>query len=41
MTKHTAHGSIQSVWQDNGFGELQRISFAALINRIQAGWREL
>jgi hypothetical protein len=41
MTRHTQHGSIPSVWQDDGFGRLQRISFAALIARIESGWREL
>lgn len=29
------------MWQDDGFGTLHRISFAALINRIASGWREL
>jgi hypothetical protein len=41
MTKHTTRGSIPSVWQDDGFGGLQRISFAALIARIESGWVEL
>lgn len=41
MTKHTSHGSIPSIWQDDGFGTLRRITFAALINRISSGWREL
>lgn len=41
MTRHTERGSVPSVWQDDGFGTLHRISFAALINRIAAGWREL
>jgi hypothetical protein len=41
MTRHTSHGSIPSVWQDDGFGILHRISFAALIARIESGWREL
>lgn len=41
MTRHTSHGSIPSVWQDDGFGNLQRITFSALIARVTAGWREL
>jgi hypothetical protein len=41
MTKHTARGSIPSVWQDDGFGTLTRISFKALIARVESGWREL
>lgn len=41
MTKHTDRGSVPSVYQDDGFGNLSRISFSALIARITAGWREL
>lgn len=41
MTKHTDRGSIPSVYQDDGYGNLQRITFAALIARIVTGWREL
>jgi len=41
MTKHTAHGSVPSVWQDDGFGTLHRITFQQLIARIESGWREL
>lgn len=41
MTKHTDRGSIPSVYQDDGFGNLQRITFAALIARLVSGWREL
>jgi hypothetical protein len=41
MTRHTSHGSIQSVWQDDGFGTLRRITFEQLIARIVTGWREL
>lgn len=40
MTKHTSHGSVPSIWQDDGFGTLRRITFEQLINRIAAG-REL
>lgn len=41
MTRHTDRGAIPSVYQDDGFGNLERISFSALIARIAAGWREL
>ena len=41
MTKHTSHGSVPSVYQDDGFGNLHRITFEQLIIRITAGWREL
>jgi hypothetical protein len=41
MTRHTQHGSIPSVWQDDGFGQLTRITFQQLIARIESGWREL
>jgi hypothetical protein len=41
MTKHTPHGSIPSVWQDDGFGTLHRITFQQLIARIESGWREI
>jgi hypothetical protein len=41
MTRHTQHGSIPSVWQDDGFGTLHRINFQQLIARIESGWREL
>jgi hypothetical protein len=41
MTRHTSHGSIPSVWQDDGFGTLHRITFQQLIARIESGWREL
>lgn len=41
MTRHTDRGSVPSVWQDDGFGTLRRITFASLIARITAGWREL
>lgn len=41
MTKHTKRGSVPSVWQDDGFGNLQRVTFASLIARIVSGWREI
>lgn len=41
MTRHTARGSRASVYQDDGFGNLERISFSALIARIVSGWGEL
>lgn len=41
MTKHTDRGSVYSVYCDDGFGNLQRVSFSALIARLVAGWREL
>lgn len=41
MTKHTGRGPRQSVWQDDGYGNLQRVTFAALISRIVSGWGEL
>lgn len=41
MTRHTPRGSFPSVWQDDGFGTLRRITFDSLIARIAAGWREL
>lgn len=41
MTRHTARGSVPSMWQDDGYGNLQRVTFDQLITRIAAGWREL
>ena len=41
MTKHTSHGSVPSLWQDDGFGTLTRVTFQQLIARITSGWREL
>lgn len=41
MTRHTERGSVPSVYQDDGFGNLHRITFKQLIARITSGWREL
>lgn len=41
MTLHTPRGPRYSVKQDDGYGNLITISFAALTARIAAGWREL
>ncbi len=41
MTIHAQRGSIPSVWQDDGYGTLRRITFSALIARVQSGWGEL
>ena len=41
MTRHTHHGTRLSLWADDGFGQLTRITFAQLIQRIDTGWGEL
>ena len=41
MTKHTTRGARPSVWVDDGFGNLTRITFHELVTRIVAGWPEL
>lgn len=38
MTRHTARGITHSVWQDDGFGTLTRVTLAQLIARIKSGW---
>lgn len=38
---HTDRGTRISVWVDDGFGRLTRISFSGLITRIVTGWGEL
>lgn len=41
MTLHTPRGVRQSVKQDDGYGNLVVITFAALTARIVTGWNEL
>lgn len=41
MTLHTPRGARYSVKQDDGYGNLITITFAALTARIVVGWREL
>ena len=41
MTRHTHRGSRVSLWTDDGYGNLQRITFAQLTTRITSGWGEL
>lgn len=41
MTLHTMRGTRSSLWVDDGFGNLARITFAQLTTRIAAGWPEL
>jgi hypothetical protein len=41
MTKHTARGTRLSMWVDDGFGNLTRITFDQLVTRLASGWREV
>lgn len=41
MTMHTERGTRPSLWVDDGFGHLTRITFDQLITRITSGWPEL
>lgn len=41
MTLHTHRGARVSLWVDDGFGQLKRITFVQLTNRVMAGWGEL
>ena len=41
MIRHAQRGSRMSIWVDDGFGNLKRITFDQLITRIQSGWGEL
>ena len=41
MTIHTSRGSRQTLWVDDGFGNLTRINFTQLTARVMAGWGEL
>lgn len=40
MTRHTTRGVRPSVWVDDGFGHLTRITFDQLIARLVSGWTE-
>lgn len=40
MTLHTNRGCRPSLWVDDGFGHLTRITFAELVTRIVSGWPE-
>lgn len=41
MTRHTNRGARPSLYVDDGFGNLRRITFHTLITRIVSGWGEL
>lgn len=41
MTKHTTRGTVNSLWVDDGYGNLKRIGFAQLITRLETGWRNV
>lgn len=41
MSVHYLRGTRYSLWVDDGFGQLTRITFGQLISRIESGWREL
>jgi hypothetical protein len=41
MTRHTHRGVRASLWVDDGFGRLSRITYAQLLTRIDTGWGEL
>lgn len=41
MTIHTSRASFPSMWQDDGFGTLHRITHEQLIARFESGWMEL
>jgi len=41
MSLFPQRGTRFSLWVDDGFGCLHRISFKQVITRITSGWREL
>ena len=41
MTLHTDRGLRPSLWVDDGFGTLTRITYDELLTRIVSGWREI
>jgi len=40
MTLHCDRGVRASLWVDDGFGNLRRITFSLIQSRIATGWGE-